>query len=483
MADSSNRKLDVGRRFVSGAPWLHLSFLLYIGSTAFTSFHHELWRDETQAWLIARDLPLKALFAQANYEGSPMLWHLLLAPLAKSGLPAFSMQVIHLSIAYGIAYLVLYRSSLPVLTRVLFVFSYYMFWEYAILARSYSLSILILFVLGVLYRNRLKQPLLYACLIALLFNSNVHSVFIAIGLGCVFVFDIIRAGRESVWLPVVVVMGGFLVAVLQLLPADDNMNRAIAHIFEWKRPVIALSNAFFPYVPRTAYLSSFAAMLIVSVAGYHLFETDRRLFFVIAMGYLGVFYIFVFKHVGTLRHHGFLLIWLMFAMGLASVGRAKSGNYIDKATIALLNLCFILSIFFAGRHHYNEYRYSFSGAQAAATYINDHLGPSPIIVAHPSIKASALAPHLSTGRLWYADVEAFGTYITWNEAYAIGKELDASAVLEKAELKFAASGEAFLYVTDRPLPDTLQIGYNLLYKTEEVVFGYGEERYYLYRRR
>lgn len=36
--------------------------------------YHEPWRDEAQAWLIARDLPFEAMFKQMAYEeGTPPL--------------------------------------------------------------------------------------------------------------------------------------------------------------------------------------------------------------------------------------------------------------------------------------------------------------------------------------------------------------------------------------------------------------------------
>jgi hypothetical protein len=50
-------------------------------------FYHEPWRDEAQAWLISRDLPILSIFRQMNYEGTPALWHIILVPFAKFGAP------------------------------------------------------------------------------------------------------------------------------------------------------------------------------------------------------------------------------------------------------------------------------------------------------------------------------------------------------------------------------------------------------------
>jgi hypothetical protein len=40
---------------------------------------HEMWRDEHQAWLVARDAnSLSQLLDNMNYEGNPALWHFFL---------------------------------------------------------------------------------------------------------------------------------------------------------------------------------------------------------------------------------------------------------------------------------------------------------------------------------------------------------------------------------------------------------------------
>ena len=62
----------------------------YVALNLFFITRHVNWRDEAQAWLLARDLSPVQLFRQMSYEGYPCLWHLLLMPLAKLGLPLMS---------------------------------------------------------------------------------------------------------------------------------------------------------------------------------------------------------------------------------------------------------------------------------------------------------------------------------------------------------------------------------------------------------
>ncbi|MGC8917693.1 MAG: hypothetical protein ACP5NF_12030, partial [Thermoanaerobaculum sp.] len=65
---------------------------------------HEPWRDEIQAWLLARDSPhLLDLWRHTRYEGHPLLWHVLLWGLAKLTPNPAAMQVLHWVLATAAA--------------------------------------------------------------------------------------------------------------------------------------------------------------------------------------------------------------------------------------------------------------------------------------------------------------------------------------------------------------------------------------------
>ena len=58
--------------------WWLLPLFLYLAVNAVLILNHESWRDEAQAWQIARQSGLKELFEQLKYEGHPCLWYLVL---------------------------------------------------------------------------------------------------------------------------------------------------------------------------------------------------------------------------------------------------------------------------------------------------------------------------------------------------------------------------------------------------------------------
>lgn len=123
---------------------LGLAFL-FLGVSAFTASHHEMWRDEIQAWLIARDSgSVFELFAHLKYEGHPGLWHLCLMPLTRITHSPVIMQVFHLLIAGIVVYLFVRYAPFNLLQKFLFCFGYFVLYEYAILARNYALGLLLI---------------------------------------------------------------------------------------------------------------------------------------------------------------------------------------------------------------------------------------------------------------------------------------------------------------------------------------------------
>ena len=73
-------------------------FLLYAVVTLIMVFHHEIWRDEAQAWLVVRDLNIIEMAQHVRTEGHPLLWYFVILPLTKifQGFYAvFSMQILN----------------------------------------------------------------------------------------------------------------------------------------------------------------------------------------------------------------------------------------------------------------------------------------------------------------------------------------------------------------------------------------------------
>ncbi|RKU37994.1 hypothetical protein C6495_00990, partial [Candidatus Poribacteria bacterium] len=159
---------------------LTIGFLILGG---FTAFNHEMWRDEIQAWLLARDsASFFELFAHLKYEGHPGLWHLCLMPLSRITASPVIMQVFHLLIAGVTVYLFVRYAPFNWLQKFLFCFGYFVLYEYAVIARNYALGLLLLILFCVLFRERYKRPLWIGGILFLLAHTSVHALIVTIAI-------------------------------------------------------------------------------------------------------------------------------------------------------------------------------------------------------------------------------------------------------------------------------------------------------------
>ncbi len=157
----------------------HLALLTYTVLLCLSMMHHGLWLDEAQVWCLARDSgSLGELFHALRNEGHPPLWPLLVLPLAHLFQDPAAMQVLHAAFAIGAAALVLYRSRLPLLWRVIAVFGYFLVFEYALLARNYGPGMFLLFLAVTLAADGKRQ----GALVALILLAFLHYWGIVVAL-------------------------------------------------------------------------------------------------------------------------------------------------------------------------------------------------------------------------------------------------------------------------------------------------------------
>src|SRR5688500_2940592 len=96
---------------------------------------HELWQDEAQACLIARDsVTLHDLFLSMRSEGHPALWHLSLWVLTRFWHDPLGMQLFHLAIATASAAVFVACSPFSRLQKTFFVLGYFALYEYAVIS-------------------------------------------------------------------------------------------------------------------------------------------------------------------------------------------------------------------------------------------------------------------------------------------------------------------------------------------------------------
>lgn len=209
--------------------WLDLGvFSGYAVAVFIAVAHHEPWADEAQSWLVARDLPFwKMIFSQMRYENSPGLWQTLLW-LAQHVFhaPYSAMNYIGAVLAAAGAGALIFCAPFPRPVRYLMSSSYYVAYQYAVIARPYVMLLLFGGLAAIFYRRRSPIPL--AIMIALLCGSSVHGAILAAAITLGAAWHVIvkrdwpigQSRGRYLAAGAIAVMAGVMLVVIVFPPAD-----------------------------------------------------------------------------------------------------------------------------------------------------------------------------------------------------------------------------------------------------------------------
>jgi hypothetical protein len=460
MSDAWNPfRLTAEDRFPT--PLAVVVLLIFVAGTLYTGLHHEPWRDEADAWLAARDLPLSQMVPDwTAHAGTPVLWYLILKTIIYSGLPYLAETIINLLFAWAAAAVLVFAAPFTRLTKILFLGSYFFAYEYAVIARSYALAILLIFLAVASRRN----PIRFAIVIALLFNTNVHGAIIA---ALLVVITIKRA-----WLPNAIMVAAALFAFWQLhLPAGDS-NPLAMRGFELNF-LTPLRDVFVPF--SNTPLTSFITTIIVALIAFSIRRSPRAV--VVLLGALTILLgLYTAVWFGGLRASG-----MIFIAVIASIWTAENVpvSLVSKTAALALNVTLFFSALFALSIAKADVAYAFSGSKEMAEFI-DHRFDGYDIAAHNLYQAEALLPYLPQHKFFYIGLGEYGTYLKWNTAMRRGAAMRYEVAVQTAKQHFAGSKRPWLLLLNSKMPQPERFGFRLIHATSVVVFRNLDERYWLY---
>jgi hypothetical protein len=154
-------------------------FVVWFGLVLFMAINHVVWRDEVRALTKALDGDnVFAMITGLRSEGHPSLWYLLLRG-AHDIIPTPEVvPIVALIVAAAAVLLLLLKSPFSTPVLALLLLTHFAVFEYAVMARNYGISMLLLFLLATFYQNHRTRGVLLGALLFLLANTNVHSVLL-----------------------------------------------------------------------------------------------------------------------------------------------------------------------------------------------------------------------------------------------------------------------------------------------------------------
>lgn len=525
--------------------WDPLHFALLVTGAFFIIaliglLNHEMWRDEHQAWLVARDAgSLAGVLHNMKYEGNPALWHFLLFFITRfTDNPVF-MQALHLLISCGFIFIFNRYAPLKNVYKVLFTFGYFPLYEYTVISRSYGLGILLFFAVCALYRNRSKYYLLIGLLLALLANVSIYTVILSGALAGILVMDYVlyqpRANRT--WLKLVagiaIFAAGAALSLYQIWPEKDNSfpTPFATHLFETPRWLSAGSKLFttYFYIPHPemnfwnsniwfsdyiTYGQSFGQwlgdnpkyiwgwiimpllFLFISII---IFLRKPLILLFYAGATAGLLSIYYYTNMIHSRYCGFLLIVLVAGYWLAEYYPEKKYAGGLKGSLSALgkkiSMPFLGSVLFinvigAFVAYTMELQYKFSTSQDVAKYIRENKLDTLPIAGITDFTVSPLATYLHT-KIYYPQMEDYGSFTIWNSkrndqmgyadwVHAIGRFMDQGKskilLVKDSAPRVTVDGKNYMDMERAVIRGNLQL--DLLAKFENGIVA--DEKYFVY---
>ena len=186
---------------------------------------HEPWFDEALAWLIARDSSLyEIMFVTPRYEGHPALWHLVLAPFAKAG-ASYELSLNLISLLFsGIAVIIfIFKSPFKRLIRLLIPFTYFIFYQYSIISRPYSMMMLAFVLAALTCKERDKKPGHFVLSLCFLCSTSAYGIVIAGGICIAWILTTFKDGLlkkgKVFWFTGILAYAIFI--IIRIVPAED----------------------------------------------------------------------------------------------------------------------------------------------------------------------------------------------------------------------------------------------------------------------
>ncbi len=479
--------------------------------------HHEMWGDELQAWMLARDSgSVPELLHNMRYEGHPAAWHLLLFVISRFTRDPVAMQLLHLALATATVFVLVRWAPFSALQKILLAFGYFFIYEYAVISRGYVLGALALFVICAAFPSRKRSYLPLAFPLVLLANTSAYGFLIAFALGAMLLAEWgtdrhLRAefagARWDPWLALVLAVVGGIAAMVQLLPPSDShfFAPAVAARVGWSRWRVAdsLSAVWSGYVPIPllwtphrwdtnllvdgGFWPLFAAGLLsaalLSAAVLLLVRTPYALlFFLLGSGGVVAFTYLVWG--GNTRHYGHLFLVLLASLWIARISPLPESPfppfrafraYALRWANPWLTLILVVQVIAGAILYLEDLRKPFSSAQRTADFIQrSGLGALPI-AGSPSLPASALAGHLDR-EVFNLDNGRFSTFVAWGIK---GGKMPPGGVVDRARPLLTSTTPMLLLALGDSLPQGARgPGVRLVaYFAPGILPG---ERYYLY---
>ncbi len=459
----------------------YLLLLTFVFLSAYIKYaHHELWKDEWQAWFVAKDKSIGEIFSFLYYEGHPALWYLYLKIFTiASGVinPVFLISFAHLLIVSAGLYFLFVRFRLPLVLTTMCALSYFFFFEYGIVNRGYSLVILFTFWAVSLIRDENYNKYHVGAVLFLLCQTEVYGALIALVFGFYLFLKIEKSSERIKYTDFYGLAAGMMIFLVSVFPrASDHVSKTRGKNLSLADNFLTslqgnLSNTYLIGSTNDTFAFGWTIIgLILSafclVGLYYVFKVDKKMLLTYS-AYLAIMVAFsFFFFLGGVRQWGMGFIFLMAMLEIRGINLAK--ERISSAIVGIFCIFGMIHNFKAVRE---EIRLPFTNAELIGSFIREKVPIKVPIVAINKFEATPVIGY--AGRNFYElpDGVEF-SYFRWVDRIYIPTEIEL-----KLFARFKGVG-GIVILSPKPLEAARYPSAKLWQKFDGE--NYKKENYYLY---
>ncbi len=367
--------------------WIFVRSLLiaiFIGTSIWGNMTHERWGDEAQAWLLARDASVSEIvFQYVKPEGSPVSWHLILKFAITLGLDYSFYGIIPLVFTVIGLILLEFKLKVPWYIKILLPFTYYIFYQYNIIARSYCMLFPTLCYIALVYPNRAEKPIQYALGLALLSSICLHGCLLS---GTLFVLYLLEylskrlkeeksirsiLAEKKVWVPFLILGLYYCFLIYTLIPQGEiPVFTKGKDLNFWEKTAETIGEASISSKITEKWVNVVGCILTGGITILFLTrakkEDQKMIFLLVPILVLFLTYYCNAWHIGILTEVLFF-VWYIFYQGMSEKTK------LWEKTVLLVGICFILvmQVLWSGKAFLEENRKIYSHGHTIAEVLKE----------------------------------------------------------------------------------------------------------------
>jgi hypothetical protein len=467
---------------LSDAQFAVLITAIFALVTCIGLYYHEMWRDEFQAWQVAKFSPdLKTFYENQKIEsGHLILWNIILYIISHFLGGIRWEQVVHTIISCSSVFVLTRYAPFSRMQKILIPFGYFFLFEYNIIAREYSLTVLLVLLIAYNIRRAPEKLLVLGILLGLLVQINYYSIVFAIGFSLIIMRNLLLERKQNHFskkqksgfaLGAAILSVSAVFAIVQILHGyNDRVTKQLSGNARFFNDHVSdtLTRALSAFIPVPFFDSAnvwnhfiieyfsvglrllLFVLILASILWMLRKQKDILLFFLLCSA---VFIAFAYESIyGYARHQGHIFILLIAVLWMNS---ARAGQ--EEGRKALLNtlagyalaVVFSIQVITSGIFYYKEITYPFSNIPAMAKFVESNHLTGYYICGYFDYSTSPLSAY-TYKPVYFPQSKSEAYFIDWSMSQPA---LTTNELLKRISEKLS-SHDSLILILSQPLGNT-----------------------------